>query len=172
MVRRYRRRIANKDKYSIEQTVIRTDSLNAWPTVPAGEYTAMSRQFKLVVVPSSDLQGMRKVKHLTFSISNGEWANTSQSEMLYALVYVPQGYTPQDINFPAPGSATTLYDANQYVMSSGVIDFTGGPCRIKTPLSRNLNSGDAIFLILAMPYLENPGSDALLASVKYAITLQ
>ena len=172
MVRRYRRRIVNKDKYSCEQTIIRTDALNQWPSVPAGTLIGASRQFKILVVPPTDQQGMRKVKHLTFSVSNGEWANTSQSEMVYALVYVPSGYSPQNINLPEPGAAIPMYDANQYVMSQGVLDFTGGPCRIKSPLSRNLNSGDSIYLIIATPYQENPGTDTLLCSVKYAITLQ
>ena len=36
-------------------------------------------------------------------------------------------------------------------MSSGVLDFSGGPLRIRSKLSRNLNSGDRIALALATP---------------------
>ena len=45
----------------------------------------------------------------------------------------------------------TLYEPNQFVMSSGVLDFSGGPLRIRSKLSRNLNSGDRIALALATP---------------------
>ena len=173
MVRRYRRRIVNKDKYSIEQTVIRTHPLNSWTTIASiPPNIAESRQFKIPVLPASDMQGMRKVKHLTFTISNGEWPNSEADSLLYALVYVPQGYHPQDINFPALDSAVSLYDANQYVMSSGVLDFGGGPLRIRSPLSRNLNSGDSIYLLLALPYYPKEKDSIFTIEVKYAITLQ
>lgn len=172
MVRRYRRRYVNKDKYSIEQTVIQTAPYNQWPTVAGGTLIAPSRQFKVPILPSSDMQGMRKVKHLTFSITNGEWTTTETGPLLYAIVYVPQGYNPQDINYPAPDSAVPLYDANQYVMSSGALDFGGGPLRIRSPLSRNLNSGDSIYLILALPQYETEKESLFTIEVKYAITLQ
>ena len=171
--RYYRRRIVNKDKYSIEQTAIRTAPINSWTTVAAiPPNIAQSKQFKIPILAPTDMQGMRKVKHLTFTISNSEWPNTEAEAILYALVYVPQGYSPQDINFPAPNSAVQLYDANQYVMSSGALDFSGGPLRIRTPLSRNLNSGDSIYLILASPYYQTEKDNIFTIEVKYAITLQ
>lgn len=161
MPRRYRRRIVNRDKYSVEQTVVKAPA--TWTTVEAGEFTQQNYQTDLLVVPPSSVQGMRKVKHLTVSFSS-----QSDSIMVYALVYVPLGYDANTINYPSQGNAISTYEPNQYVMSTGVLDFTGGPLRIRTPLSRNLNSGDSIHLILATESV----SPTLVAQVKYAITLQ
>ena len=171
MVRRYRRRIVNKDKYSIEQTVLATPSVETWSLIPADEQaeTRASRQYSVAILPPSDLQGMRKIKHLTFTISNNSHDDATTPQLLYAIVYVPQGYNPQTLNFPAIGGATQLYPANQYVMSSGVLDFSGGPLRIRSPLSRNLNSGDSIYIVFASP---DTSGVAFTAEVKYAITLQ
>ena len=171
MVRHYyrRRRYANKDKYSVEQTSINTPPINAgWTEVPGREdATVTTYQYSIAVVPPADIQGMRKVKHLEFTI-----ANTGQdtfANLYYAIVYVPLGYSPNNLDIPITGTAIGLYDPNQYVMSCGVLDFNAGPCRVKTPLSRNLNSGDSIYLILCTP---NSSATAFYAMVKYAITLQ
>ena len=51
-----------------------------------------------------------------------------------------------NIQWPTYGSQLSIYEPNQFVLSRGVLDFTGGPLRIRTPLSRNLNSGDRIQL--------------------------
>ena len=169
---RYRRRryYVNRDKYSVEQTALQTALSSSWNVVPADEtaLTQASRQFSIPVIRPTDIQGMRKVKHLTFTLSNAQVAE--YTPFIYAIVYVPQGYQPQPINFPSNDSATALYPANQFVMASGVVDFSAGPCRIRIPLSRNLNSGDTIQLIFAVPSAyENV---AITAHIKYAITLQ
>lgn len=173
MVRRYyRRRSANKDKYSIEQTNIVTSVSSSWPAVePEDPNLQASRQFAIPIVPPVDSQGMRKVKHLTFSISNSG-SSTDVKPLLYSVVFVPQGYEPQPIQYPASGYAVNSYSANQFVMTSGVLDFTGGPCRIRSPLSRNLNSGDRIYLILAMPMSDVTETSYYTSQVQYAITLQ
>ena len=143
-----------RDKYSVEQTAARI-------TVTAGANT------NYVVVPSVATQGMRKVKHLKISMAN---SGTGDGESLYwALVYVPQGTSPSALVVGA-GAGASLYEPNQFVMSCGVLDFSAGPQRIHSPLSRNLNSGDAIYLCLANP---NTTSAILCDTViQYAITLQ
>ena len=166
MVRRYRRRIiANRDKYSVENTVCTTPPIANWTLQEATETTQINRQFEIAVVPPSDEQGMRKVKHLTLSFSAGV-----DYRFFYALVYVPAGYEPNFLTLPAPGLANPLYEPNQFVMSSGVLDFTGGPLRIRTPLSRNLNSGDSIHLVIASN--TTGANDSVSMNVQYAITLQ
>lgn len=168
----YRRRYVNRDKYSVEQTAIRSNNLNLWTHVePSSEFTGDSSQWSCVVVPSTTLQGTRKVKHLTFSIANTSSLNEDIS-IMYALVYVPQGTPCNSINFPSVNSAVNLYEPNQFVMSQGVLDFSAGPARIRCPLSRNLNSGDAIYLVLATAYNSQHPSPTFLVSVRYAITLQ
>ena len=162
--RRYRR--TNRDKYSIEQTNIVSPVLSEWPIFEATQSVeSNSRQYSIPILPPVEFEGMRKVKHLTISFSF-----VQDIPLFYAIVYVPQGYTPQPIHIPSAGNAITQYQANQFVMSSGILDFSGGPCRIKSRLSRNLNSGDSIALILASI---NASSDAFVfAQVSYAITLQ
>ena len=166
MVRRYyrRRSYVNRDKYSVENTVCTTPSSGSWTSVAATPETQASKQFSVSVIPPSDIQGMRKVKHLTLSFSS-----ESDTRYLFALVYVPEGYDPNFINVPLLGQPGALYEPNQYVMASGTLDFTGGPLRIRTPLSRNLNSGDQIFLILAQTDDRNT---AVYLNIQYAITLQ
>ena len=175
MPRRYfRRRSANRDKYSIEQTNIVTSATNAWPPVevPVEDTTRQnSKQFAIPIVNPLDTQGMRKVKHLTVSIANAG-AGAESTSLFYAIVFVPQGYEPQPISYPAAGYAVNNYEANQFVMSSGVLDFSAGPCRIRSPLSRNLNSGDRIYLILAVSSAASSDKTAFSAQVQYAITLQ
>ena len=41
-----------------------------------------------------------------------------------------------------------MYEPNQFVMNPGVIDPTAGPIRIYSPISRNLNDGDKISLLI------------------------
>jgi len=170
MPRKYYKRTYKKDKYSVEQTNVLTPAVSSWSLVEVTDETKLnSRQFAIPIIPSVAFQGMRKVKHLTISICNTA-SSTEDLALLYSIAFVPQGYEPQTISVPNYGYAQNNYQSNQFIMSSGVIDFSAGPARIRTRLSRNLNSGDSIILLLATPNL-NAGS-ALLAQVSYAITLQ
>ncbi len=166
--RYYRRRSANRDKYSIESTILYTSPASGWSRIAGvqGE-TQTSRQTSSVVVPSIDAQGMRKVKHLSMTFSS-----EADTRVLYALVFVPSGYGVNDIRIPVNGQPGSLYEPNQFVMSSGVLDFSGGPLRLHTPLSRNLNSGDSICIVFATPDSETLGETNLAVNVRYAITLQ
>ena len=65
-----------------------------------------------------------------------------------------------------PGS---MYEPNQFVMNCGVIDPTAGPIRIYSPISRNLNDGDKISLLIR-PTLDGAATIVSLC-VRYAITL-
>ena len=163
--RRYYKRLSSKDKYSIEQAVINTPNSNSWNLLDAVGVLAATRQFNISILPPSVTQGMRKVKHFTLTFTS----NVDVQPMAYALVYVPEGYEPQRINLPNGGFATSMYEANQFVISEGILDFSGGPLRIRSPLSRNLNSGDSIYLCFAT---YDGVEAAAVASVKYAITLQ
>ena len=149
MPRRFpRRTYHNRDKYSVEQTAFFSSSVANWTGVGAisGE-TQASLQWECLIVPADDTQGMRKVKHLNIKLCN---AGNDAMPLWYALVYVPQGYVSQNLRIPLTGDSTYLYPANQFVMSSGVVDFSAGPTFIRCPLSRNLNSGDRIILIMAL----------------------
>ena len=153
MARYYKKKVyrVSRDKYSVEQQA-------GTISVPADS------QAWSVVVPDSSIQGMRKVKHLTVTMGD----NTTGAICFYwALVYVPQGTAPSALNLTG---GVGMYEPNQFVMNCGVADLTAGPARIHSPVSRNLNSGDRIVLIVA-----NTSPDTAAAFhyvVRYAITLQ
>lgn len=151
MAKGYRRRYrGSRDKYSVEQRAV---SFSTDETATGGLY----QKYALVVSPT-DLQGMRKVKHLTCTIVS----SSPTSTIYWALVYVPQGTTPNALSLSG-----NFYEPNQFVMNAGIIDPDAGPVRISSPISRNLNSGDAIYLVVG-------GLTATTVNmvIRYAITLQ
>lgn len=166
MVRRYyKRRNVNRDKYSIESQMFQTPvTVAGWDAiVEAGRANTLQYAFNAVAADTT--QGMRKVKHMQLTFSSN-----SAAPIAYALVFVPAGYDPNSIRWPTPGSNQSIYEPNQFVMSRGVLDFAGGPLRVSTPLSRNLNSGDRIVLIFATAATDTAPS--IISTIKYAITLQ
>ena len=172
-----RHRAYNRDKYSIEHTNIMVPgfsdtALNGWTAYEATDTDLASYQYNINVVPPTDMQGMRKVKHLIISFTSV--TETLAPGIEYALVFVPEGYDPQKLRIPNINQSingVSAYSANQYIMSMGILDFNAGPQRISSRLSRNLNSGDRIMLLLSTVAV--PGaSNAFLAEVTYAITLQ
>ena len=74
-----RARYGKSLKYSVQQKALNIGT-------PSVDTTA-----KVEVVPPTETEGMRKVKHLTVSVTTAG-ADTSESTAFYwALVYVPQG---------------------------------------------------------------------------------
>jgi len=163
----FRKRHGNRDKYSVEHTSLRTSVTDQWDQVDGSGNVATSFQQALTIVDANNIQGMRKVKHITLTASNPA---TAPTPIYFVLAYVPQGYDPQHIVMPNPGISIDSYPANQYVMQCGWLDFDGGPLRIRTRLSRNLNSGDSIVLILASYSASN--QVYYVFDCTYAITLQ
>ena len=152
MPKYYRKRAVytNRDKYSICHTPINGN-------IPSGTTTTVK------IVPETTVQGMRKVKHLEISMQGPE---ETADGMWWAIVYVPAGTTPAGLNLTTGGE---LYSPSQFVMNCGVCDFSAGPTVLRSRLSRNLNAGDAIYLLL------RPAAStqvAFSAVVSYAITLQ
>ncbi|PTB81994.1 hypothetical protein C9924_00985 [Alloalcanivorax venustensis] len=104
---------------------------------------------------------MRKIKHTTVTLSAPLIEGGVCS---YALVYVPEGYNAN----PLASVAGSVYEPNQFVMQCGIMDFTAGPIRIHSPISRNLNSGDSIWLVIG-----TTGANTMISYfARYAITLQ
>ena len=164
MPRKYYKRYHNKDKYSVEQTIYESPTVDNWTAITNG------LQWSIQVVPPVETEGMRKVKHLTMTFANYRTGSDQDAyPIFYALVYCPQGYDPNNLNLPTLNTAFNLYEPNQFVLSSGVLDFSGGPLRIRTPLARNLNSGDKIVMCLGTT---NTSNQRIYGEVKYAITLQ
>ena len=69
MPRRYRRRyFGNRDKYSVEQTIINTQPTTEWTAYEAEGDLAASVQTQFSIIAPSDIQGMRKVFDLTHAL--------------------------------------------------------------------------------------------------------
>ena len=169
MIRRYvkRRPFAKRNKYSVEQTSF---SLILPNLVADEDQNQLSKQTSINIVPPTEVQGMRKVKNITISLCSADNQSTDRS-FFYALVYVPQGYNVGILRTPRDNQAFNMYEANQFVISCGVVDLSAGPQRIFTRLSRNLNSGDNIYLILKQATSSLPAFPVQ-GVVTYAITLQ
>ena len=104
--------------------------------------------------------------NLTQVVAGG---SSAESNLFWALVYVPQGTTAGALNIATAGATPgSMYEPNQFVMNCGVIDPTAGPIRIYSPISRNLNDGDKISLLIR-PTLD--GAATIVFCVRYAITL-
>ena len=154
--RPYKRpRYGKRDKYSIQQKA-------SVATVARNKTSVVD------IVPATTTEGMRKVKHLTCNLT--QVTGNAESNLFWALVYVPQGTTAGALNIAAGGATpSSMYEPNQFVMNCGVIDPTAGPIRIYSPISRNLNDGDKISLLIR-PTLDGAATIISLC-VRYAITL-
>lgn len=140
---RYARAAASRDKYSVENkaVLIRYDQAVVSGSDLTGSFD---------VVPSTAVEGMRKVKHLTVSLTNTATAaagvaNIDHFPVMWMLFYLPSGVAAPVVPL-GQQVGVDLNAANQFVMASGLADPNAGPIRITTPLARNLNSGDSILL--------------------------
>ena len=147
-----RARYGKSIKYSVQQ--------KAFGFAATGDATSAQ-----VIVPPTTLEGMRKVKHLTVNIA----ADSTAKTMYWALVYVPQGTTPQSISVSTATTLPSMYEPNQFVMNCGIVDIDAGPTRFHSPIARNLNDGDAIFLVVRPV---GAGATNIIGTVRYAISLQ
>lgn len=159
--RRAYRPIASKTKYSQET--------NAFSIASSAfdEHNSL-QQTAYAIVPDTSIQGMRKVKHIQLSLTVG--ANTDNISPLYwAIVYVPEGFNLTSGGATSPNWLQTggsMYEPNQYIMNCGIVDPSAGPIRFNSPLARNLNSGDKIYLVVGAS-----SAYSLSGVVKYAITM-
>nr|QIR82139.1 hypothetical protein [unidentified] len=131
--RGYKRPRRTKRKYSVQQKAFGFDA-------------ATNTTAQVEVVPSTTTEGTRKVKNITVSATIGP---PEAAPLYWALVYVPEGTSPGGLNIATTaGQSTGLYEPNQFVMNCGVIDPSAGPIRFWSPLARNLNDGDRIYLLI------------------------
>ena len=199
--RNSRNTVVKRDRYSVEQSSVRF----ALTPVAVNNGAIVARSggdigISFPVVPYTGAQGMRKVKHLTVTctLASPALANATNNPLpnipiTWALVYFPQpggNLATAYAGFPGVGNQNqavfqTLYEPNQHVISCGIAQ-VGSPIRISTPLARNLNSNDQIYLTMlvqnAGTYQDNleaqqAGSGAtwlqntiLTALVRYAVT--
>lgn len=167
----YRKKYVNKDKYSIESQMYMTPYLNTWTVIEGA-----TRFHKIEIVPPTTTEGMRKCKHFTLTFANNIPSTNNQYSdnvpIYYALVYVPNGYEPNSFVFPLGAGKVKGYEPSNFVLSQGILDFSAGPCRVRSALSRNLNAGDSIYLILEAASAGIGQEFQMLGTVQYAISLQ
>ena len=111
------------------------------------ELTNLLHQTGTVIVPSTDVEGTRTVKHLTISLSTST-TSTGNADVWWALVFVPEGYSPNPLFQGSTNLRGSMYEPNQFVMGCGYIDPEAGPIRITSRVARNLQSGDSIALVI------------------------
>ena len=135
----YKRRVyyrGAKKHYSVEQSA-------GTATTTSGTGDAA-----IAVVPSVTAQGKRKVKHVTVSMGHNSTSSSLGQLLYWALVYQPEGTSVNPLQYSSTSPGISLYEPSQYVMDCGVFDFDGGPLRIHSRVSRILNSGDQIVLVI------------------------
>ena len=160
----YRRPLANRAKYSQETRAIE---------MPSASFESANglKQQAIAIVPDTNIQGMRKVKHIQVSLTYNTYSDQAYP-LYWAIVYVPEGFNLTSGGSTSPNWLQTggsMYEPNQYVMNCGIVDPSAGPIRFNSPLSRNLNSGDKIYLVIATSADATPAP--VLGVVKYAITM-
>ena len=99
-------------------------------------------------------QGVRKAKNFTLSL-NASCFKVSGDEgsqyinyfpMLFALVYVPNGFDPLSLDVTL-NQSIELYKANKYIILQGILE-NGKIKKTYSYLARNLSAGDKICLII------------------------
>ena len=152
MARYYRRRriYRKKNKWSIEQ---RPGFIagNGWATA-SDAY--LNRQALIPIVQSTQQEGVRKAKNISISLATPAYAGQANSSFYWALIYLPEGQTANDLS-----SSNQLYTPSQFVISSGIVSNEQGKMRITSRLARNLNQGDAIYLLIGTNSDLLPSSD-------------
>ena len=153
-----RPRYGKRDKYSIQQKA-------SVASIAANQTSVVD------IVPATTTEGMRKVKHLMQpDAGGGRWQRRCRKQPLLGARVCPSGDNCRSTQHRnCRGNSSSMYEPNQFVMNCGVIDPTAGPIRIYSPISRNLNDGDKISLLIR-PTLD--GAAAIISlCVRYAITL-
>ena len=161
--RRYRR------SYRLTRAIKPVKYSNETYTFAASITLAPNTTYPAAFIPSTNIQGTRKLKNFTLSFNT-----TIDTPLLFAIVYVPEGTQPSDLNFGGISEGdlipSTLYEPNQNVIMSGTL---GGPNysvgRYKSRLARNLNSGDQIFLVIRSVDNSNSVTGDLTVLLNFAI---
>ena len=138
------RRAASRRTYKVQKYSNETVSYTVNLEKNAGAKVSAS----YIVVPSSTIFGVRKTKNYTMYIDVCSHDN-APATLCWALVFVPSGQNPGDVNFSGP-NVTAYYEPNQNVIAAGIAT-NKELVRVKTRLARNLSSGDYIALILCAP---------------------
>lgn len=163
-----RRRYRTRTKYSVNTIGINQD----YGTTAIDKGANVNQP----IVPPTEVFGTRKVKNFDINLA----LQGFNSPLLFAIVYVPEGTVPLPLNvngYVAPSGQTPaiineMYKPNQNVICHGILlPGNNNVYKIRSKLSRNLDSGDSIFLVMA-PMLDCEVSEhhkLLVGTITYAI---
>lgn len=152
----YRRRrgykiVRSKKRYSNETTTIAfaRDFSNAETQPKTGQANTLG----YTLVSAASLQGTRKVKNMTISLSS----IGCPVPLICAVIYCPGGIAPSPITVPSASEAVgaSMYEPNQNVIMTFVLNPAKSDTLVntnvqtfRTRLARNLDSNDYIALIV------------------------
>jgi len=112
-----------------------------------GPGTAQYYNYDTTIVTGT--ANISKVKNFTISLtsnnmddSTGKFVGTGCG---YVLVYVPNS---QAVSVPDWNGPAAVYEPSNFLISAGVLSTENSPIRIKSSMSRILNEGDSIHLII------------------------
>ena len=114
-------------------------------------------------------QGVRTVGNWSITVPVSTSPSGLNNEWYWALIYVPQGSTANNLFATTGDTNGSLYEPNQYVIACGISDANAGPIRIRSRIMRKLHSGDFVSLIVGTKNSQDPASAVLNALVSYSV---
>ena len=157
--RRYRRYFRNYKLTKYSNETHSTAATNTWLS---------NTTYWTECIPDTSVLGTRKVKNFSLSLS---LLSAEDVPIFWALVYVPEGTESSQLNFGNQGAevitTTSMYEPNQNVIMQGVLD-NKQSYKFRTPLARNLNSGDTVQFVFR-PVSNFSGSSTLALTLNFAL---
>lgn len=148
---------SKKNKYQVNNIPFSTQLIASNNPGPQGTTVTPNDGFlhcMQQIIPSTSVAGKRKAGKFTISLS---LEGKKDSIIYWALVYVTDQVDMP--NWVTP-TAEQLYKPSSAVLASGMNDTNAGPVRIYSPLFKNLNSADRIFLIMSVAPVVADAMDA------------
>lgn len=170
--RRYRRSVAiPRPKYSSE--TVSYDGTLSNPGTTAGQWGTLS----MPLIPPITAFGRRKAKYFTLRLQAlGSYRATNRmtfSSVYFAVVFVPEGTTANQLQISADQTISSFYEPNQNVIMSGIFD-NNQVYTFRSRLSRNLNSNDSVWIVMRDNITNGTTTDSMntdiALSFNYAIT--
>lgn len=181
------RRTTRAPKRAIKRVKYSNETFSNAITVTAPASSGdLCNHYWIPVITPSQVAGMRKAKNFTVNITCIppvlEGIGQIPIIMSALLVYVPEGTSPSEPNYsalsepaeyPVPATLTAVYKPDQNIIMSKIGNITStGTITMRNRLARNLNSGDAVGVILSVFKTQYADAATLAAvvSANYAVT--
>ena len=164
---------SNMSKPPTHPTTPSTLPCNLTQVVAGGSSAESNLFWALVYVPQGTTAGSTQHRNCRGNpdAGGGRWIKRRKQPLLGARV-CPSGDNCRALNIATAGATPgSMYEPNQFVMNCGVIDPTAGPIRIYSPISRNLNDGDKISLLIR-PTLDGAATMSLSVCAMLSLSIK